>query len=136
MADSQENTRPRKRYTNFIVPTHEEWRDSYEVFRNSLHDLYATGKFRHAADFCKAHNLSRAQFSRVIRGHDKPSPSMVEKLAESFPEAYKDESQKWLGKRSRGSVSPDLIRHYETLLEQQRRLIDLLTRNLEEKSEK
>jgi transcriptional regulator with XRE-family HTH domain len=85
-----------------VRPTAEEWLGSYGAFRRALKQHYSSsqGAIKDDTAFCKLHGLSRAQFSRVMAGSEKPSPKILTKLREVAPEAYEEQLCKWHDRES------------------------------------
>lgn len=90
-----------KQERKITVPSWEEWAESYLKFREALNQLYLSpnAKWKTDSAFCKDQAVSRAQFSRVITGNEKPSPSIAVKLREALPKTYSECERKWIDSR-------------------------------------
>src|SRR6267142_6011101 len=81
----------------FFVPTYREWAGAYAKFREGLSRKYRDepDKWVNDTAFCRDNGISRAQFSRAIRGAEKPSQKIIEALNEALPEIYKTWVEQW-----------------------------------------
>lgn len=84
-----------------IIPTLKEWKAYHERFREGLDQLYKTPNSRWDNDtaFCTDAGLSRAQFSRVMQGNEKPSQNIMVKLRDVLPDVYDACERRWLEER-------------------------------------
>lgn len=81
-----------------IMPTFRDWFESYQHFRDALNHLYANsdGNIKNDTDFCRENKLSRAQFSKVINGGEKPSPKIMTEFEKVFPKLHAEHVKQWL----------------------------------------
>jgi hypothetical protein len=84
-----------------FIPTLEEWRAYHGRFREALNQLYKSPNSRWDNDtaFCGDTGLSRAQFSRVMQGNEKPSQNIMVKLRDVLPDVYDACERRWLEER-------------------------------------
>ncbi len=79
-----------KEHDTLLLPTLEQWRIAFSWFRAAIKENYPSD-----AKFCERHDLSKGQFSRVIRGLEKPSDNLARVFHKVFPERYKMYADKW-----------------------------------------
>lgn len=130
-----------------VVPTLLEWDSAYPEFRAALKVLYAskTAEWHNDSQLCKAKDLPRTQFSRVMLGGEKPSERILLVLVDLFPEVYKRVAEPWIRRKQMqeelrsSAVTPEfytrqltlLFEEQKAIIAQQRALIDILVRNLD-----
>lgn len=81
-----------------VMPTMQNWLQSHRSFRNALRRVYgdSRGKIKNDSQFCRSKGLSRAQFSRVMRGSERPSPHIMGVLVTVCPDVYAEYAPQWL----------------------------------------
>lgn len=112
-----------------VVPTIQQWLQSYQAFRSALREVYSSsrGKMKNASQFCRSKGLSRAQFSRVMRGRERPSPRIMRVLEAVCPDAYAQYAPGWV----RELVSPNEDYQHPVTVDDLNYLIEV-SRGLEE----